>query len=357
MTIDFGFVATAAGAPDTPDVPMYRDLIADCEYYADLGFSTAWLIEHHFSDYFPTPDPLGLLQFIAGRVPDLHLGTCVVVTPWHHPLRLAEQIAQLNALTDRELHLGLGRGTAKFEYDAFGLRMEEARERFAEILDIIRLGLAGQPFTYAGTHHQVAKEIVLRPVTDPSKVHFYGAIGNPASAPLMARMGLPPMCTTVGDYDQQRKTLLDWDAAAKAANQPTGGKRPIMINCIVADTDAEAIAQAQRYIPAFMKAQVDHYTIDDTPWEDIKGYEAWRRIFSGMKARMDPANIPPWTQWQLIGSPDTVAQRLRNYLDVGFDTFLLHTATPGVPAAPRREWTRRFARDVMPAFQSPSVTA
>ena len=353
--IDFGFVATAVGPAGTPDVPMYRELIGDCEYCVDLGFSTAWLIEHHFSDYFPTPDPLGLLQFIAGRVPELNLGTCVIVTPWHNPLRLVEQIAQLNALTDRALHLGLGRGTAKFEYDAFGIRMDETRARFAEILDIIRLGLTGRPFTYAGAHYQVPKEILVRPVTDAAKIHFYGAIGNPASAPLMAQMGLPPMCTTVGDYEQQRKTLVDWETAARAAGQPTGGKRPIMINCIVADTDQEAIAQAQQYIPAFMKAQVDHYTIDETPWEDIKGYEAWRRIFSGMKARMDPANIPPWTEWQLVGSPDTVRRRLQNYIDVGFNSILLHTATPGVPAAARREWTRRFAVDVMPDFRSVAV--
>ena len=57
-----------------------------------------WLIEHHFSDYFPTPSPLILASHIAGRFPELSLGTCVVVLPWYEPLRLAGEIAMLSLL-------------------------------------------------------------------------------------------------------------------------------------------------------------------------------------------------------------------------------------------------------------------
>ena len=69
-----------------------------------------------------------------------------------------------------------------------------------------------------------------------------------------------------------------------------------------------------------------------------------------MKAKTDAANIPAWAGYQLVGSPGTVIARIRQYADAGFNHFLLHSATPGVPHSVRREWSRRFAEDVAPAF-------
>ena len=93
--VEFGCVVAAAGAPGASDHDLYRGMLADCELYSQLGYGTAWVLEHHFSDYFPTPDVLVLLGHVAARLPDLGLGTAVIVTPWHNPLRLAEQIAML----------------------------------------------------------------------------------------------------------------------------------------------------------------------------------------------------------------------------------------------------------------------
>src|ERR1700758_2579481 len=192
--VEFGFVASAADAPGTSDHELYRTVLEDVEYPADLGYTTAWLIEHHFSDYFPTPSPLVLASHIAARFPELSLGTCVLVTPWYEPLRLAGEIAMLSLLTEQPLHLGLGRGTAKYEFDAFGLEMASSRDRFREVYEVISTALRGGPFAYHGSQIDVPKEIEVRPrvagvTTD--RIHFYGAIGSPGSAPVMAPMGLP----------------------------------------------------------------------------------------------------------------------------------------------------------------------
>ncbi len=202
--VTFGVVASAADAPGTPDAAVYRTLLEDVDYSAGLGFRTMWLIEHHFSDYFPTPSPLLLASHIAGRFPELSLGTCVLVLPWYEPLRLAGEIAMLNLLSQQELHLGLGRGTAKYEFDAFGLDMGRSRERFQEVYEVISTALRGERFAYHGKQIEVPKEVEVRPrvagiTTD--RIHFYGAIGSPGSASVMAEMGLPPLCTTIGDLD------------------------------------------------------------------------------------------------------------------------------------------------------------
>ena len=353
--VNFGFVASAADAPGTSDATLYRTLLDDVEYHAELGFGTVWLIEHHFSDYFPTPSPLVLGSHIAGRFPELSIGTCVLVLPWYEPLRLAGEIAMLSLLTEQPLHLGLGRGTAKYEFDAFGLPMGGSRERFREVYGVISKALAGERFSYEGNQITVPKAVGVRPrvagvTTD--RINFYGAIGSPGSASVMAEMGLPPLCTTIGDFLTQAEILTTWDEVARTNGFATDVTKPIMINCIIADTDEEAIDQAQLYIPMFMQAQIDHYTPDETNWEELPDYRPWKGQFAGMKAKTDPANIPAWSDYQLVGSPDTVADRIQHYMDVGFNHLFLHTATPGVPHEVRREWTRRFALEVAPRFDS-----
>lgn len=352
MELRFGFVAAPAGAPGATDRQNYLDLLRDCELLAGLGYSGAWVIEHHFSDYFPCPDPIGLLQHIAGHFPQLNLGTCVLVTPWHEPLRLAGSIAQLSNLTEAELHLGLGRGTAKYEYDAFGLRMDQARERFAEVLNVIRLALAGKEFEFSGLSCTMDRAIRVRPLIGRSKIHLYGAIGSTGTASVMADLGLPPICTSVGDFATQAQTLDAWRACASSEALQSSIHFPIMVNCIIEDTDEEAIAQASVYIPHFMKAQVDHYGVDETDWAGIKGYESWARVFEGMKRRRQPENIPDWTRWQFVGTPDTVARRVEALASAGFNHFLIHSATPGVPAEVRRRWCGRFITEVVPLLAS-----
>ena len=135
--IRFGFQAAAAGEGVHSDQTLYKDMLDDCTLGASLGYDAAWLLEHHFSDYYPTPSPLLAMAYIAATCPDLSLGTSVLVLPWYHPLRLAEEIAMLNSLTRGTLHLGIGRGTARMEYDAYNVDMNEARARFAEVFRIV----------------------------------------------------------------------------------------------------------------------------------------------------------------------------------------------------------------------------
>ena len=158
--IAFGFQAAPASDIHKSDQALYREVMADCALGQKLGYDAAWLLEHHFSDYYPTPSPLLFMAYIAAAFPDLSLGTSVLVLPWYHPLRLAEEIAMLNGMTRGTLHLGIGRGTAKMEYDAYNIDMNEARARFAECYRIVEKGLTGEPFTQARVEaHAVDDEI------------------------------------------------------------------------------------------------------------------------------------------------------------------------------------------------------
>jgi alkanesulfonate monooxygenase SsuD/methylene tetrahydromethanopterin reductase-like flavin-dependent oxidoreductase (luciferase family) len=350
MTIEFGFLAVPADAPGVSDAEIYRGLLDGCDFHRELGFRTAWLIEHHFSDYYPCPSPTVYMAHIAARFPDLAMGTCVLVTPWYEPLRLAGELAMLTNMTEQKLYIGLGRGTAKYEYDAYGVEMGEARERFADTWEILRRAMAGEPFTYDGKYLSVTTPVRVRPTPVAERIEFFGAIGSASSTAVMAELGLAPMCTSFGALTPQLLPAWEQRAAEVGTREQASPMRPLLVNVIVADSDDEAVAEAQTYMTRFMEAQVNHYGAHTVDIANIKGYEAWLSTFERWKALTDPANIPDWTGGQIIGSPETCAERVQAFADAGFDHIILHTVTPGAPRETQRRWARRFAREVAPHF-------
>ena len=113
--LQFACQIGAVAEAGSTDQRMYREAIADARLAQELGFDAVWLVEHHFSDYYPTPNPLVFLSHLAAACPGLGLGTSVMVLPWYDPVRFAEDVAMLSTLTTGELSIGMGRGTAKLE--------------------------------------------------------------------------------------------------------------------------------------------------------------------------------------------------------------------------------------------------
>lgn len=353
----FGFQLGAVGAFGKSDADLYGDLVSDAALGHSLGYSAAWVIEHHFSDYYPTPNPLMLLSHIAAACPDLELGTSVMVLPWYNPLRFAEDVAMLQTLSNKTLHIGIGRGTAKLEYDAFELDMSEARDRFRESWEIIKTALKGEPFTYKGEYLSVDEQVRLRPYLDNRKPSFYGAISSPESAEIMAGLDLPPLSLAQSPAHVLAKVLQRWRDARRASGAPETGTFPILIQCYVADTDKQAREEAKCYLPLYFQRQVEHYEVLKDHWKNIQGYEQFSRFFANLVTLSDPNNIDQFIDMNAIGSVETVTRRIGEFSAIGFNHFLMSTATPGVPREVRHRNMTRFAHDVMPHFQAKACAA
>lgn len=348
--IVFGFTIAPADAPGASDDRLYDVCVEDAKFGERLGFEIAYVVEHHFSDYFPIPDPLLLFSHLAPQCPDLGFGTMVLVTPWHQPLRLAEQIAMLSVLCKNQLHLGLGRGNAPLEYEAFGVPMDETQDRFAETWRILDRAMTGEPFTFEGRHLAVRREVRIRPQPHRERMTFYGAIGNPESAERIADLGLAPMSNGFLPFDMQKQIMARWDARARARGFSVDVGRPVVISCVMADTDAEARDLAREYLPRFFALAARHYEVDRDPYKNIKGYEAFSKLFAGLTRFSDPANLDPYMDVTLVGGAETVRRQIESYLDCGFNNFMVMAASPGIPQGLRQEWLERFAKDVAPHF-------
>lgn len=350
--IAFGFQAAPASDVRKPDGVLYREVMDDCALGHRLGYDAAWLLEHHFSDYYPTPSPLLFMAHIAAAFPDLSLGTSVLVLPWYHPLRLAEEIAMLNAMTRGTLHLGIGRGTAKMEYDAFNVDMNEARARFAECYRIVEKGLSGAPFTHDGRFWKIERPLTLRPEPVGKKVRFYGAIGSAASAEIMGDLGVPPICLSTFPDRLLTQILERWRARAGARAE--GAILPISVKMFIADTDEEAQALGRKYYPPYFALQADHYEADDNPWDGIPEYQEFNRMFANLRKLTDPAQLGPFMASNLVGSPATIRRRIDALAALGFDYFMVSCATPGTPIELRQRMMTRFAEEICPGY-SPSM--
>src|SRR6202045_1300128 len=143
--------------PGRSDVAVVTDHLAMGDLAEPLGFDSLFALEHHFTGYSMSPAPLQLLSYYAGRTHKITLGTCVIVLPWHDPIRVAEQIALLDVLSGGRTLMGFGRGAATVEYEGFRIPMGEARTRFVESAQLIIKALTNETFEWQGEFYQIPR--------------------------------------------------------------------------------------------------------------------------------------------------------------------------------------------------------
>ncbi|WGD45186.1 LLM class flavin-dependent oxidoreductase [Streptomyces cathayae] len=132
------------------DHQVLRETLEEIELADELGFDSVWLAEHHFSKYGVLGSPVSFGMAVAERTKRITIGTAVLVLPLHNPLRLAEDIAALDVLSRGRVSIGVGRGYQALEFSGFGIPLEESKIRYQETLEVLRLALSQENFSYHG---------------------------------------------------------------------------------------------------------------------------------------------------------------------------------------------------------------
>src|SRR5262249_41713940 len=158
-----------------------------------LGFSDIWLTEHYFTGESVYNDSLMFAAALAMRTSRVRLGFAVVQMPFHHPVRLAVQLALLDNLSQGRIDLGTARGTGNTEYEfvGHGLRSHDSRERMEEAIEILERAWRESPLTYEGRFHKVhIPAIRPRPVQQPGPPLWRSVI-SAGSFRDCGRLGVP----------------------------------------------------------------------------------------------------------------------------------------------------------------------
>jgi probable F420-dependent oxidoreductase len=128
----------------------YRDVVKLSRLAETLGFDSVWVSEHHGSADGYLPSLLPMLAGLATATERVQLGTGVMLAPFHHPLRLAEDAAVVDQLSGGRLILGLGLGWRDEEFRMFNVPVSERVRRTSETVDVLRKAWTGDRFTHEG---------------------------------------------------------------------------------------------------------------------------------------------------------------------------------------------------------------
>jgi alkanesulfonate monooxygenase SsuD/methylene tetrahydromethanopterin reductase-like flavin-dependent oxidoreductase (luciferase family) len=234
---------------DAQEHQLFKEALLQVSLAEDLGYQEAWFAEHHHSDYSLLPSPNLLIAAASQRTSRIRLGNLVNILPFHDPVRLAEEIATLDNLTEGRLNVGIGRGIRRPEFAAYGLDRPGAEDRFAEALNVMIRGWTEERFSHEGKFWKY-KDVSIRPrvFQEPFPPLTYPSVSTESIATVasngwqiaIGRQTVPEAKTMAATYRAERA----------AAGLPAGGGGVLLHRFIyIAETDEQAMAEG---VPALL---------------------------------------------------------------------------------------------------------
>src|SRR5213594_2946657 len=157
----FGTYYFLQAPPSITHPDVVRREIEQMVWTEELGFDSIWLTEHHFIDYGLSVSPAVLAAAAAMRTRRVRIGLAAAILPFHDPVRLAEELAIVDILSEGRLDVGVGRGNRPVEFEGYRVPQIENRERFEECLAIMLKAWTLERFAFDGRHFSIPEVRVI----------------------------------------------------------------------------------------------------------------------------------------------------------------------------------------------------
>ncbi len=315
-----------------PFPEIYAEVFEQIEWAEHRGFDDVWLTEHHFCEDGHAPSILPLAAAVAARTKRIRIGTGVLLLPLHNPVRVAEDGATIDIISNGRFELGVGVGYRPQEFPALGARREERATRTDEGLEIIRRLWAGETLSFSGRHHQFENvKLEPMPVQEPPPIWVGGFA--PASVRRAARLG----DGYLGTADDGTLTALYREELAKAGKDPSAARIAGGHFWLIASRDPEK-TWAELAPHVLYQMQVYNRWLEDAGqalFPEMSDVEALRA--TGLLKVLTPAEV---------------VREIRTYLEIcPLERYYSWTIPPGVPAEAMTPYLELFAAEVIPHFQ------
>lgn len=350
----FGALERGENAPPlepNTDASIWAEEIEAAVLAEEQGFDSIWTVEHHVSPYTMITNALQACTFFAGATSEIDVGTMIVVVPWHNPLRVAEEMTMLqHALRGRRAYVGFGRGLGRREYNALGIDQNESRDRFREGVEVVRLALENEKFSYDGKIFKY-DNVTMRPrPRDGAQLldDMCFSWGSPGSAAIGAQLGLRPMIIPQRDFAEYHDELAGFGATRAAAGYEPA--RPRIHSWMICHEDAdEAERMARRLLPQYVDSANRNYELTGSHFKDIKGYESYAEAAKQVNPEI---MAEAWIKNSIWGTPEQCIEKMANLSDVFHpEEFMLVTRFGDMPADVAARSVDLFAREVLPAVK------
>lgn len=253
--MDVGLFLTFDRYRDMSQADAFGQAFTEIDLAEEVGLHSVWLAEMHFAgDRSVLASPLVVASAVAARTKNLRMGTAVQVLPLTNPVRLAEEVATLDHISQGRFDFGIGRSGLARSYVGYNIPYGESQGRFYECLDILRKAWTEDAFSYEGefySYHNVA--VSPKPYQQPYPP-IRMAAGSNETYPMVGRMGLPIFLSlrTVSIEDLQI-SVADYKKAWHDAGQPGDPDLAMRIPVYVADTMEEALSEPQEGMMSFFR--------------------------------------------------------------------------------------------------------
>jgi alkanesulfonate monooxygenase SsuD/methylene tetrahydromethanopterin reductase-like flavin-dependent oxidoreductase (luciferase family) len=312
------------------------------------GFYCLHVAEHHATPLNMVPVPGVYLGAVARATRRIHLGPLVYLLPLYSPLRLIEEIAMLDHLSQGRLEVGVGRGVSPFELKYHKVEHEDSRDIFIDAFDCISAGLTTDSLTYSGPHYSYENvPIALRPLQQPHPAFWYGS-SNAIGSTFAGERGLQfvtlgPMATAKANIDAYREALAKRGGPAQPkAEFPGGAAIGVQRHIFVADTEAEA----KRFAKPAMELHLANLN--------------WLRTKHGVTGLTTRLNVPRGATYEecvgdgsvIAGHPEQVrAEIARQAAELGINYLLTYMFLGTMSLADALRSLQLFATEVMPKLE------
>jgi probable F420-dependent oxidoreductase len=343
MTVRVGiglFTAQLRAGPGRTFAQEYRETLDLVRLAEALGFDSAWVSEHHGSSDGYLPSLLPMLAAFAAVTERMTLGTGIVLTPFHHPLRLAEDAAVVDQLSDGRLILGLGIGWREEEFRMFGVPIAERLQRTIETIEILRRAWTGRRFSFEGRSYRFDRVRVTPPPARRGGPPVYLG-GYTDRAVRRAGRFADGYITDDAGLDAVRPALASLERAAREAGRDPKGMGLALLQNVFVSKDEDAWAIARPGVAYQLGAYAAWERGADTP--DVDELRP---------AEPDEATMRAWTP---AGSPQEVVRALRPTVEALGDRDELHLIVrlhyPGMPFETAARAVELFAAEVLPGLR------
>lgn len=353
--MQFGWLTLAMSPSPDEDADRIDQIVAQACEAERLGFSDVWLTEHYFTGESVYCDSLMFAAALAMKTSRVRLGFAVVQTPFHHPVRLAVQLALLDNLSKGRIDVGIGKGTAYNEYEfvGHGLRSTDSRERMEETVDILQRAWTESPLDYDGRFHKLhVPAIRPKPVQQPGPPLWRSVI-SPGSFRECGRLGVPILTARL-PVERIRERWATYAVGIDEGGHDAATKERLLAqsalwrNVYVAESDAEA-EDTLAALLVETRAHMMHVREAHNP-EDFEPEPATLNAWTDPKVPDSEAVPFVLRTGSLYGSAKRVREQVAELRDVGVQHLLCQTGFGAMDHAQNLASMRRFGEQVMPAF-------
>ncbi len=357
MRFDLFYELSVPASGGRSEAEVYHQTLDELVLAETLGFSTAWLVEHHFMPgYSHSTAPELFLAAATQRTRHLRLGHAIVPLPYHHPVHVAERLATLDVLSHGRVEFGFGRGFSPKEYASFGANMGDSRDITREAFEIIRATFVGAPFSHHGQHFQLDAVTILPRVIQSPHPPLWTAAVSPDSFELAAELGVGALVGPFKPWFMVREDIRHYrqawqrhhgHAGAQAGQNPRVG---MTVGLFCLEDGHEARRLARDGITWFYR----HLLGQTRPILEklYESYEYYRKVgrLSGLMEKTITLRILETLGMVIVGDPAHCTRKLRALQQAGVDHVLCAIGAGVLPSTLVQRCLRVLAHEVMPAF-------